>query len=63
LEVLEAFIRAKREDIVTQLEMSEGMPHLNERLAELRVLRSFWSVARAFVAQGQIAEKELRENG
>ena len=63
LEVWEAFIKAKREDIVCQLELSESVEHLDERLAELRVLRSFWSVARAFVTQGQIAEKELRENG
>ena len=63
LEIWGAFISAKREDIVNQLELSENVEHLDERLAELRVLRSFGDVARAFVTQGQFAEKELRENG
>lgn len=63
LEVWEAFIKAKRQDIVCQLELSGDVEHLDERLAELRVLRSFEDIAHAFVMQGQIAEKELRENG
>lgn len=36
---------------------------LSERLAELRALRGIGDWARAFIEQGKIAERRLREDG
>ena len=64
IDELKEFMTARRESLTKRLENEElSSEAVREVIAELRVLKRFLNVKKTDVYYGEIAEKEMSENG
>lgn len=60
LEVFNQFLTDRRNEIITALEESR-VDNMNEKLAELRVIRKFFDFGRMHIERGTLAERKLAD--